>query len=146
MKRRLDQVLRIRELMENLARAALETKTHAVRQLENAAKRENSSALESRREAFTSASDSGPIDQGAWRLGLADAEIFARRGERFRIAAEAQKPAVSEAREAMLERRRERKQVETLIAEARRIADEERERRQQQQTDDWFQSRRNPRR
>ena len=137
MRKNLRQVLRIRALLEDRARAELESRTQAVRQLENAADRERSGAMASRSDAvglLTAGEDSA-----LWQLDLADAEILEWKSERLRAQAEAEKPAAAAAREAMLERRRERRQAETLVEAAERLEEQERVRREQRQVDDWFQ-------
>ncbi|HEX4065880.1 MAG TPA: hypothetical protein VHZ09_07630 [Acidobacteriaceae bacterium] len=145
-KRNLKQVLRVRGLMEDLARAELETRAGLVRQLGEAAARQRGGALTMRREGWEELAkgEPGQHDSGresAWLLGLAEAEILEGKSKRLRLRAAAEKPAVDTARETMLERRRERQQIETLVKTAKRAEEQERVRREQQQVDDWFQGR-----
>jgi len=144
--RNFEQVLRVRGLMEDLARAELETRAALVRQLEEAAAQQRAEALTMRREGWDELANREPGQrdlgqQSAWLLGLADAEIMEGKSERLRLKAAAEKPAVDKAREALLERRRERLQMETLVETAKRTEEQERVRREQQQVDDWFQGR-----
>jgi hypothetical protein len=152
----LEQVLRVRALMEDRARAELETRANVVRQMEDAAAGQRGGALAIRREGLAELAkgearrgEAGPGESGrgefrqagVWLLDVADAEILEWKSEQLRLRAEAEKPVVAEAREAMLERRRERQQMETLVGAARRAEEQERVRREQQQVDDWFQGR-----
>lgn len=137
MRKNLEGVLRIRGLLEDWARAEMERRMHAVRQLENGADERRGGALAIRGDAVERlrAGESGEL----WQMDLADAEILEWKSERLRVLAEAEKPAAQAAREAMLERRRERRQAETLVDAAARAEEQERLRREQQQVDDWFQ-------
>ncbi|MGA8109710.1 MAG: hypothetical protein WB974_09760, partial [Acidobacteriaceae bacterium] len=137
MTKNLRQVLRIRALLEDRARAELESRTRAVRQLESAAQQERGGAMASRSDAVERLirGESG----AGWQMDLADAEILEWKSERLRAQAEAEKPAAAAARDAMLERRRERRQAETLVEAAERLEQQERVRREQRQVDDWFQ-------
>jgi len=71
-----------------------------------------------------------------WRLKVIDAELAEIRQLRLERMAEAVKPVVDEAREELVERRRELRQAEILHAEA--MDEEERQelRRDQSRTDD----------
>jgi hypothetical protein len=139
-KRSLEGVLRIRVLLEDLARAELETRTQAVRRLESAADRESAGALDSRNHAVRRLMDDR--DRDAWLVDLADAEILDWKSRGLRAQAETQKPAAAVARDALLDRRRERRQVESLLAASERAEEQERLRREQRQADDWFQQHR----
>lgn len=145
-KRNLDQVLRIRGVMEDLARAEMEMRSSAVRQLEDAASRQRGAALVIRRDGWEElakreAGEDNFGGENAWLLGLTDAEILEWKSERSSEQAEAEKPALAKAREAMMERRRERQQMETLVDVALRLEVQTLVRREQQQIDDWFQGR-----
>jgi hypothetical protein len=71
-------------------------------------------------------------------MKIADADILGWKGERLgALAAEAER-AVGQAREEMLARRLERRQVEALLSVAARAGKKVRTRREQNLTDDWF--------
>ena len=144
MKHSLDRVLRIRKLLEDLSRLELEKRAAAKRQLEKGAERQRQLALRARAEALKIAG--GCAGEGAWLLGIADADLLAWKGGRLRALAEAGRPAVEAARAEMLARRLDRRQTETLIAAAAAAEDKASQRRAQRQVDDWFQSRRGRRR
>lgn len=139
-KRGLEAVLRIREMLEDLARAELETRTQAVRRLEGASDQQRAAALGIRKHGVNRLLTDR--DRDAWLVDIADAEILEWRSGRLRAEAEAQKPAASLARNALLDRRRERQQVESLLTESERTEEQQRLRREQQLADDWFQQRR----
>ena len=76
-----------------------------------------------------------------WRLKVRDAELTGSREARLGVLAEAAKPAVDQARDKLVERRRDRRQAEILQAAAARKEEKRQLRRDQNRTDDWFQSR-----
>lgn len=135
--RSLEHLRRVRMLVEELAQRELAHRIAKVRRLEEAAGQEQSRAAASRREALEGLEENGEREK--WLLGLADAEILEWRSHRLRGRAEEEKPLVTEARTEMLERRKERLQVETLVETARRTEEQERNRREQQRLDDSYQ-------
>lgn len=138
MKKGLKRVLRVRELLEELAREELRSRSAERNRLLAAAERQKGLRLVACEEALRrlTAGDAG------WLIETADADLLGWQRVRLLAAAEATRPAVETAREAMLERRMERRQVEALLVEAAAVEEEERWRREQKQADEWFQSRR----
>lgn len=140
--RPLEQLWRVRRLLEELKERDLTNRTAELRRLEKSAERQQRTALASRREALEGLGKSS--EQKGWLLGLADAEILEWRSKRLRGCAEAEKPKVAATRAELLERRMERLQAETLVEAARRTEERERGRREQQWLDDWYQARSKP--
>lgn len=139
MKRGLQRVLRIRALLEDLARLELESRSAEKRRLEMRAALQRSLSAAARSNALAVLSEAGTADD--WMTGYADAEIFGWRGGKLRALAAARKPAVEKARNEFLERRLERRQVQALLTQAAEAEETERTRREQKRLDDWFQSR-----
>jgi len=141
MKRNLYRLLRIRDLLEELSRLELERKAVAVREAEQAAARQAQMARTASGAAFRLLAEAAPRSASAWLTGIADAELLRWRKTRLLSIAEARRPAFESAREALLARRLERLQVETLAAAAARAEEAVRLHREQRNIDDWFQSR-----
>lgn len=149
MKRDLNRVLRIRTLLEDLSHLDLQKKTAAMRQLEKAGERQHSLALAARSDAQQLLSDPRGTSTGLWLMQIADAELFAWKSRKLRALAKGQEATLDAARAVLLERRLERRQVESLVTSAAEAENTEQVRRHQKWIDDWFQSRasrrRNPR-
>jgi hypothetical protein len=140
MKRKLDRVLRIRVLLEDLSRLEFEKKIANVRFLEIAAERQGQLARSVRADALRMLREEQSARRESWPMRVADAEILDWKAARFEALAEEGQGAVHEAREALLGRRLERRQVEALLAIAAREEKKGQVRREQNLTDDWFQS------
>jgi hypothetical protein len=141
MKRQLDRLLRIRQMLENLSHLELERKTAEVRQLEQGAERQRRLALTAGQSTLALLEAGSAEGTPAWLVGMADADILRWKRARLAMRAAARKPALEAARRELLARRLERRQAETLAA-ARAVASEKMQRRREQnQVDDWFQSR-----
>lgn len=138
MKRSLTRLLRVRELMEDLAQFDFERRKAEMAALEQAAEQQHRRAASARAEAAENL-----IEEQAesWLGSRTDAAILDRKKERLEALAQAAKPVVNQKREQLLERRMERRQVEMLRAEAARAEEKDRNRQEQNRTDDWFQSR-----
>jgi hypothetical protein len=141
MKRQLDRLLRIRQLLENLSHLELERKTAEVRQLERGAERQRRLALTARSGALARLERAGTEGTPAWLVGMADADILCWKRARLAANAAARRPAMEAARRELLARRLERRQAETLAAAAAAIREKTQRRREQNQVDDWFQGR-----
>ena len=137
MKRALKRVLAVRALLEERAQLNLEQRNGEMRRLEMAADRERSEARSVRGAALRQLT-AGVAD---WLLEIADAEMLAWKSARLREGAEARRPEVEAARTALLDRRVERRQVETLVSEAAAAEARDEARREQGRIDDWYQSR-----
>lgn len=138
MKRGLKRVLRVRALLEELSREELRKRAEERNRLLDAAERQKGSRLAARGEALRRLAGG---DQG-WLVEMADADLLGRQRGKLLAAADERRPAVEAAREAMLARRVERRQVETLLSEAAASEEEERSRREQKHADEGFQRRR----
>jgi hypothetical protein len=140
MKRKLDRVLRIRELLEDLSRLEFEKKITSIRFLETAAERQRQLALSVRADALQMLAGDESAGREPWLMRIADAEILDWKEERLEALAQEGQGAVREAREELLARRLERRQVEALLATAARAEKKGQVRREQNLIDDWFQS------
>jgi hypothetical protein len=141
MKRPLDRLLRIRQLLENLSHLELERRTMEVRQLERESERQSRLALTARSEALELLRGGSEERTPAWLMGVADAEILRWKRARLAVQAASRRPAMEAARTELMARRLERRQAETLAAAAAAAREKTRRRREQNQVDDWFQSR-----
>jgi flagellar export protein FliJ len=144
-KHRLDRVLRIRGLLEDVARFDLGKKNAEVRALEGDADRQRQLALVLRGEALEALESRMAGATMPWLMGIADAEIHAWKRDKLAGQALARKPGMDAARAEFFARRLDRRQVEMLVAGDVRAEEKERVRREQKQVDDWFQSRRGAR-
>jgi flagellar export protein FliJ len=138
--RSLSRLVRIRELVEDRARLDLEGRSAEMQALEQSAERQRQMARGIRNDAVQELSRPGPMPE-EWRLKVRDAELTGSREARLGALAEAAKPAVDQARDELVERRRDRRQAEILQAAAARKEEKRQLRRDQNRTDDWFQSR-----
>lgn len=140
MTRPLHRLLRIRELVEDLALLDFEKKNAKMRALETSAKEQRQLALALRGDAVRSLIGEPSTGRDAWLMSIADAEISGWKEERLDALAGAEKPVVEQAREQLLTRRVERRQVEILRDSAARAEEKRQVRQEQNRTDDWFQS------
>jgi hypothetical protein len=140
MKRKLDRVLRIRALLEDLSRLEFEKKIVGMRSLEMAAERQRQLALSARADALQLLAGDESARDEVWLMRIADAEILDWKEARLEALAQEGQGAVREAREELLARRLERRQVEALLATAARAEKKVQVRTEQNLTDDWFQS------
>jgi hypothetical protein len=140
MKRKLDRVLRIRALLEDLSRLEFEKKIASLRFLETAAEWQRHLALSVRADALQMLAGDESARRESWLMRIADAEILDWKEARLEALAQEGQGAVREAREELLARRLERRQVEALLATAARAEKKGQVRREQNLTDDWFQS------
>lgn len=138
MKRGLQRVLRVRALLEDLSRVELERRASERNRLLAVAERQQEARQAARGGALLRLAEG----DSQWLVEMADADLLGWQRGKLLAAAEQRLPGVESARGEMLARRVERRQVETLLAEAAAAADEERKRREQKQVDDLFQSRR----
>jgi hypothetical protein len=140
MKRQLHRILRIRELIEDLSWLEYEGKAAQVRHLEISADRQRQIALDMRAAALRILTDRERANNETWLMRIADAEISGRKEAKLEEFAKAEQPVVDRAREELLERRRERLQLEILHTNAMHEDEKCQIRREQNRTDDWFQS------
>lgn len=138
MKHRLQRVLRVRAVLEELSRLELEERTAAVQRLERAAEQQQQRADAARAQSlgllFSEQTD-------GWQTQIVDAEILAWKRGRLAALALAGQTAREEARQALLARRLDRRQIAALLDAAEEAGARERGRREQHQLDDWFHSR-----
>jgi hypothetical protein len=137
MKRNLGRILELRELLEEVSRLDLEKKRGEMLLMESAGKQQGCLALEARADAMRILTEErGPE---SWRLDMADVEILGWKEERLRALAAICRTTVERARNELLERRLDRRQVEALIRAAERLEKQADLRREQQRADEWYQ-------
>ncbi|HVT97222.1 MAG TPA: hypothetical protein VHE33_06915 [Acidobacteriaceae bacterium] len=144
MNRSLRRLLRVRELVEDLAELDLETKNAWLRGLEAAAETQRSLARQGRADAVEMLLKGSPLQLESLPMQNADIQIAGMKEARLEALAESARVPVEQARDLLLERRRERRQAEILIDAAVSAEEKNRLRRDQNRTDDWFQSRSSP--
>src|ERR1700691_5374740 len=116
MRHKLDRALRIRGLLEDLARFDLEKTTEEARAREGGCGRQRQLAMVLRGEAFERLESQAAGVTQPWLMGIADAEIHAWKRDKLAGQAEARKPAMEAARAEFFARRLDRRQVEMLVA------------------------------
>jgi len=137
MKRGLERVLRVRRLEEELAHLAFATQQAEVQRLQEASRQQHELARSVRASAWSRLEEETTAE---WLLDVADADLFAWRGEQLAACADRRRRESEAARAALLAKRLERWQLELLEASAERAAEQEAIRREQKSADDWFQN------
>lgn len=138
MKPALGRLLAIRELMEELAHLDLELRSNALRSIEGAADRQRQ---------IRQVLENGVLEDLAgkssenWRLKRADSDLAHWRMAKLETMAETARPSVERAREELLAKRMERRQVEILQESEEQREEQHQIRRDQNRIDEWFQSR-----
>jgi hypothetical protein len=137
----LARLLRVRKLLEEISRAEYAQRNAAQAGWERQARAAWNAAGGALRAAAQTlqADESAP---GLWPRYLADGETSQRRGRAAERAAAAEAEQVAAAREAFLAARRQRMQVEIVLAERAGREQRIQLRREQQAVDDWFGMRR----
>ena len=138
---RLQRLLAIRKLSEDIDRRALKLALAALAEVEAGLQRQQTALLESNL-AGRSALASG--DRGEWLIADAQSEVAGWNRGRLRTLLSARANCASEATQKFLDSRREHEMVKQVIDDADRLARNEEEHKTQAVTDDWFLSRRKP--
>ncbi|WP_446742349.1 flagellar FliJ family protein [Silvibacterium acidisoli] len=145
MKSPLDRILRLRTLLEDSGRTELERRAQLLRGLEATQRAELDSSAGERKRAFESVAAPGAGHEQApstWREAHAAGGYAAQRAARLFPAIAAAEQRTAAAREAYLERRKEKRQVATVLEQKQAELQYERARREQAMLDDWFSMRR----
>jgi len=137
MKRNLDRILQLRELLEEVSRLDLERKRGEMLLMESAGENQGRLAREARADAVRILSEDGRTE--SWRLEMADIGILGWKEGRLRALAAVCRSTVERARNELLERRLDRRQVEALICAAEQLEKQADLRREQQRADEWYQ-------
>lgn len=133
------RLLRLRSIVEESVRMELERRAAFASRVEVAQQRERQSIRESRELAFETICAASSADQARQRsTEWTSAEAAAWRERQLAPLAEAASRRVDEGREDFFDRRKERRQVESVLdAEKARLRAES-ERCAQRELDDWF--------
>jgi flagellar biosynthesis chaperone FliJ len=136
---RLERLLAIRALNEELDRHTLEVALASMSEVEAALLRQEQALSESKLAARTALSDG---NHSEWLLADAQIEVAGWNRQRLQTLLRPRAQAASEAMERLVESRREQEQVKQLVDDAARAARSKEDRRTQAAADDWFLSRR----
>ena len=137
--RRLDRLLAIRRLGEDLDRGTLALALASVAEVEAALERQETTLADARlaaRRALTAG------DRGKWLMADAQTEVAGWNRGRLDVLLETRAVEVPPAMEKFLESRCEHEQVKQLVENAQQVEEIEEGRRAQAASDDWFLSRR----
>lgn len=133
--RRLDRLLAIRRLGEDLDRRTLALALASVAEVEVALARQETTLVNARlaaRRALTVG------DRGEWLMADAQIEVAGWNRGRLGVLLEMRAGEVPPAMEKFLESRREHEQVRQLVGNAQKAAEIEEGRKAQAASDDWF--------
>jgi hypothetical protein len=134
------RLLRLRSLLEESSRMDLERRAAVAASIDRAQQRERQLIRESREQALSNICEGSPTaDQAEQRtIAWSNAESATWREQHLQPLVLAAARRVAESRAEFLDRRKERRQVETVVdAEQARLRAEQ-ERRAQRELDDWF--------
>ncbi len=136
----LQRLLRLRSLVEETSRMELESRAALAARIQQRRARELETVRENRAYVIASISEDGEVGEQAERRGegWSAAEGAARRERQLAPLSEAADRRVAEVRDEFIERRKERRQVESILDEAKERVRIEQERRAQRSLDDWF--------
>jgi hypothetical protein len=147
----LERVLRVRALLEETSRMELEKRVKVLERLENAMASERRSLQESREALFrvltdVPSADASLMDEALQRgeeriFAEAAGEVARWREQRLMPLVVGEGRKMAGAREEFLERRKERRQVETVLDAVTAREGVERLRREQRDLDAWFSQR-----
>jgi hypothetical protein len=152
MSRSLASMLRLRSLLEEESRTKLEKLVRDSSRIEDAQEREEeiASACQNLASSIISekcggaAADVGDsatalrIAKDVWQVALVDREVAHLRQQQLASFARLTASRVEAFREELVERRKERLQVENLLRQDALVRARDRERREQRSLDDWF--------
>jgi hypothetical protein len=132
---RLDRLLAIRKLNEDLNRNALKLALTAVAEVEAGLARQEAALSDSRLAARIALCEG---DRREWLLADAQGEVAGWNRRRLQALLDARTTAASEARTRFLESRVEHEQIRQLVEDSRQAKRSEEDRRAQAAADDWF--------
>lgn len=136
----MERLLKLRALVEESSKLELERRAALAARIDRAQERERASMRESRGEVVKTVSENGEAaEQSRERtLGWWNVESAAWRERQLHPLAQATARKVEEGRAEFFERRKERRQVESVLEAQRGRERVERDRRAQRDLDDWF--------
>jgi hypothetical protein len=132
--------MRLRSLFEESSRMEVERRAALAARIDSAQQQERESIRDSRRRALNAICENGPAAGQAQQRTTewSNAETAAWREQQLRPLAQAAARRVAEGRDEFLERRKERRQVESVLNSEKARTAAEQERRSQRELDDWF--------
>ena len=136
---RLQRLLAIRTLAEDLDRSALKAALAATAEVENALTALDHALVESKATAQAALSQG---DRGEWMMADVQSEVAGWNRRKLKSLLVARAEVAAEAMERFLNSRIEQEQVKQLVKEARQTTELEQVRRAQIAADDWYLGRR----
>ena len=134
----LARLLRLRSLLEDVSRAALQSEASRARQIETALQSHETGIAAARVAGFDALL---AAETPLWLMAEATREVGRWQVKQLKPLLERQRQRVDAAEQAYFEKRRERRQVETVLHAQRQARELEQARREQQQMDEWHASR-----
>lgn len=137
----LARLLKVRRVLEESSRMELERRVALGARIQHSEEREKAVLLQSRENALAAVIEgSGSVQDSKDRrvIEWANVESAMARRQQLRAMADATETLVIEARATFLQRRRERRQLESVLDAEQAIRRTEKDRRDQRDMDDWF--------
>lgn len=137
----LARLLKVRRVLEESSRMEVERRVALGIRIQRSEEREEAILLQSRKNALATViegSGSAQASEDRRVIEWANVESAMTRRQQLRAMADATETLVVEARAAFLERRRERRQLESVLDAEQAIRRMEKDRRDQRDMDDWF--------
>lgn len=138
MKSPLQRILRLRSLLESSSRSELEKRLRTYHMLDDLRRAEAAAAAGERRHAVESLLLAENSTLHAWRQADVVGGLAEQRAARLAPTVKAAEDRMTISRGEYLERRKERRQVETILEEKVEAERQQAERREQARLDDWF--------
>jgi len=136
----LTRLLRLRSLLEESSRTELERRAALAARIDRAQQREQQTVRASRAQVVQTIGEDGPATEQALQRTVewSSAESATWHERQLQSLADAAARRLAEAREEFLERRKERRQVESVLDAERARLQSEQDRHAQRNLDDWF--------
>lgn len=136
----LARLLSLRALLEESSRVSLESNAALAARIDCAQQRERESIRQSRKRVLSKTFEDGPSTEQALQRTVewSSTDAATWRDQQLEPLAQATARRMADAREVFLERRKERRQVETILDAEYALLKAEQARRTQRELDDWF--------
>jgi hypothetical protein len=136
----LARLLKLRRLLEESSRMELERRAALAARIDRAQEHERQTVCESREQALAKICEDGAATEQAQRRTAEwmNADSATRREQQLASLARITEGRVAEARAELFERRKDRRQVESVLDTEQARVQREHERRTQRELDDWF--------
>lgn len=138
MKSPLKRILRLRSLLEDSSRNELEKRMRVFRTLDDLKRAELEAAARERQNAAERLLAEEQNGLQIWRQAHVVGRLAEQRATKLTPTVNAAEERVAASRGEYLERRKERRQVETILEAKSEVARQQADRREQARLDDWF--------